>query len=144
MPEESKDLCGLEVDEILENIADDTMDRIKVKNYDVGSVQNRWANVIRTFFESTGILNNRGAETMSNIDAIENIAKNEIGFLNLLQKIFPGTFRHHEQEAIESTGNKFANRDIDRKYIALVWGDVVNDAGMITGHIGRSLKNVLY
>ena len=36
---------------------------------------------------------------------------------------------------------KFADRDLDRKYIALVWGDVKEDEGTTTGHIGRSLKN---
>ena len=36
---------------------------------------------------------------------------------------------------------KFADRALNRKYIALVWGDVKEDKGTITGHIGRSLKN---
>ena len=36
---------------------------------------------------------------------------------------------------------KFAERELNRKYIALVWGDVKEDKGTITGHIGRSLKN---
>ena len=36
---------------------------------------------------------------------------------------------------------KFEERDLNRKYIALVWGDVKEDAGTIDGHIGRSLKN---
>ena len=36
---------------------------------------------------------------------------------------------------------KFEARDINRKYIALVWGDIKEDKGVINGHIGRSLKN---
>ncbi len=36
---------------------------------------------------------------------------------------------------------KFEDRDLNRKYIALVWGDVKEDEGTITGNIGRSLKN---
>ena len=36
---------------------------------------------------------------------------------------------------------KFIDRELNRKYIALVWGDVKEDEGTITGHIGRSLKN---
>ena len=36
---------------------------------------------------------------------------------------------------------KFEDRDLNRKYIALVWGDVKQEEGTITGHIGRSLKN---
>lgn len=35
----------------------------------------------------------------------------------------------------------FFNREIDRIYHALVWGDFEEDEGTITGHIGRSLKN---
>ncbi|MDR4988872.1 MAG: RluA family pseudouridine synthase [Bacteroidales bacterium] len=35
----------------------------------------------------------------------------------------------------------FYKREIDRLYHALVWGDFQDDAGTITGHIGRSLKN---
>ena len=36
---------------------------------------------------------------------------------------------------------KFEERDLNRKYIALVWGDLKNDEGTINGNIGRSLKN---
>ncbi len=36
---------------------------------------------------------------------------------------------------------QFAERSIKRKYIALVWGDLKDDQGTITGNIGRSLKN---
>ncbi|MGB0869321.1 MAG: RluA family pseudouridine synthase [Flavobacteriales bacterium] len=36
---------------------------------------------------------------------------------------------------------QFANRTTDRKYVALVWGDVKEDEGTITGHIGRSRKD---
>lgn len=35
----------------------------------------------------------------------------------------------------------FFDRNIDRIYNALVWGDFKEDEGTITGHIGRSLKN---
>jgi 23S rRNA pseudouridine1911/1915/1917 synthase len=36
---------------------------------------------------------------------------------------------------------KFFDRDIDRSYVALVWGDLKEDQGTITGNIGRSLKD---
>ena len=36
---------------------------------------------------------------------------------------------------------QFFDHSVDRAYEALVWGDVVSDAGTITGHIGRSLKD---
>ena len=35
----------------------------------------------------------------------------------------------------------FYDREIDRIYHAIVWGDFEEDEGTITGHIGRSLKN---
>ncbi len=35
----------------------------------------------------------------------------------------------------------FFDRNIDRIYHALVWGDFEEEQGSITGHIGRSLKN---
>ena len=43
--------------------------------------------------------------------------------------------------AMASLASKFASRDLDRKYIALVWGNVKEDSGTIIGHIGRNLKN---
>jgi 23S rRNA pseudouridine1911/1915/1917 synthase len=36
---------------------------------------------------------------------------------------------------------QFFEKTTKRKYEALVWGDLVNDEGTITGNIGRSLKN---
>ena len=45
------------------------------------------------------------------------------------------------ERAMTFLGKKFEDRDLKRKYIALVWGDVKEDEGTITGNIGRSLKN---
>ena len=45
------------------------------------------------------------------------------------------------ERAMTILANKFVDRDLNRKYIALVWGDVKEDEGTITGNIGRSLKN---
>ncbi len=36
---------------------------------------------------------------------------------------------------------QFFEHSIERKYLALVWGDFAEDNGRIEGHIGRSLKN---
>ena len=38
-------------------------------------------------------------------------------------------------------GKQFFDRTIERRYHALVWGDVKEDKGTIEGHIGRNLKN---
>ncbi|MCK4637834.1 MAG: RluA family pseudouridine synthase [Bacteroidales bacterium] len=36
---------------------------------------------------------------------------------------------------------EFFDHTVERKYVALVWGDFKEDEGTIEGHIGRSLKN---
>lgn len=36
---------------------------------------------------------------------------------------------------------KFFDRDIDRKYVALVWGDVKNDESTVEGNIGRDPRD---
>jgi 23S rRNA pseudouridine1911/1915/1917 synthase len=43
--------------------------------------------------------------------------------------------------AMSALAKEFFDHTIQRKYIALVWGDLGNDKGTITGHIGRSLKD---
>ena len=44
------------------------------------------------------------------------------------------------EKALTNLSLQFFERTIDRRYIALAWGDIEED-GMIEGHIGRSLKN---
>ena len=43
--------------------------------------------------------------------------------------------------AMSSLAQQFFDRTTSREYVALVWGDVKEDEGTITGHVGRSLKN---
>ena len=45
------------------------------------------------------------------------------------------------EQAMVNLSEKFATRDLDRSYIALVWGNIKQNEGTIEGHIGRSLKN---
>jgi len=45
------------------------------------------------------------------------------------------------EEAQMKLGTQFYHHTIERKYRALVWGDVKEDKGIIEGKIGRSLKN---
>lgn len=44
------------------------------------------------------------------------------------------------ERSIAHLAKQFYDHSIARKYIALVWGDIVKD-GTVTGYIGRSLKN---
>jgi 23S rRNA pseudouridine1911/1915/1917 synthase len=46
-------------------------------------------------------------------------------------------------EAKTNLGIQFANKTTQRKYIALVWGNVKNDEGRIEGNIGRNPKDKL-
>ena len=45
------------------------------------------------------------------------------------------------EKSMTILAKKFEDRDLNRKYIALVWGDMKEEEGTITGNIGRSLKN---
>ncbi len=45
------------------------------------------------------------------------------------------------EQAMSHLAKQFFDRSIDRRYQALVWGDVKEDEGRIEGHVGRSLKN---
>jgi len=43
--------------------------------------------------------------------------------------------------AMVHLAKEFFDRTIDRKYVALVWGDFKEDEGTITGNVGRNLKD---
>jgi 23S rRNA pseudouridine1911/1915/1917 synthase len=44
-------------------------------------------------------------------------------------------------EAASHLAKQFFNHTVDRKYVALVWGDVAEDAGRIEAHIARHKQN---
>jgi len=43
--------------------------------------------------------------------------------------------------ALPHLAAQFFDRTVTRAYVALVWGDLEDDQGTVTGHVGRSLKN---
>jgi 23S rRNA pseudouridine1911/1915/1917 synthase len=45
------------------------------------------------------------------------------------------------ESSLSVMAKKFEERDLNRLYIALVWGDIKEEKGTIIGNIGRSLKN---
>lgn len=45
------------------------------------------------------------------------------------------------ERAMNHLAKEFFDRTIDRKYVALVWGDFKEDSGTITGNVGRNLKD---
>ncbi|MCL4149788.1 UNVERIFIED_CONTAM: hypothetical protein GTU68_023149 [Idotea baltica] len=44
------------------------------------------------------------------------------------------------EEAMTFLSKQFYDRTVDRRYVALVWGDVEKDEGSIEGHIGRHAR----
>ena len=74
-------------------------------------------------------LPNMGDDTRPGL--VHRIDKNTSGILIIAKN----------EKSMTIMGSKFANRDLNRRYLALVWGDVKEEEGTITGHIGRSLKN---
>ena len=47
------------------------------------------------------------------------------------------------EEAMNHLAKQFFNKTSEREYVALVWGNLAQDEGTITGHIGRHPKNRL-
>ncbi|MEO5569643.1 MAG: RluA family pseudouridine synthase [Bacteroidia bacterium] len=45
------------------------------------------------------------------------------------------------ETAMSHLAKQFFDRTIDRKYVALVWGDFKEETGTITGNIGRNIKD---
>ncbi|MFM7021920.1 MAG: RluA family pseudouridine synthase [Flavobacteriales bacterium] len=69
---------------------------------------------------------------------------NEIrpGLVHRLDKLTSGVMVLAKTDyALSHLSKQFFDRTIDRRYRALVWGDVANDEGTITGNIGRSRKD---
>ncbi len=64
------------------------------------------------------------------------------GLVHRIDKDTSGLLLIAKTEFVQSKLAKaFFDRNIDRIYHAIVWGDFEEDEGTITGHIGRSLKN---
>jgi len=74
---------------------------------------------------------------------IENdLVLDRVGLVHRIDKNTSGTIMIAKTEvAMSSLSKLFADRNIDRKYIAFVWGDLKEDAGTIVGNVGRDLKN---
>ena len=67
------------------------------------------------------------AETLPRFGLVHRIDKNTSGLMVLAKT----------DKAVASLAKEFFNHTIQRTYIALVWGDVVEDSGTIVAHVGR-------
>jgi len=72
----------------------------------------------------------------------ENVDGTRPGLVHRLDKNTTGLMVIAKSElALPKLAAQFFDRTVKRAYIALVWGDVEEDEGTVTGHVGRSLKN---
>ena len=109
-------------------------DDILIVNKDAGMV------VHPGFGNWEGTLVNALAFHFKNLPNMGN--ENRPGLVHRIDKNTSGILIISKNEqSMKIMGEKFANRDLNRKYLALVWGDMKEEEGTITGHIGRSLKN---
>ena len=78
---------------------------------------------------------------------IENLPKNSNerpGLIHRIDKDTSGLLLIAKTEfAMANLAKQFFDRTTERRYVALVWGNLEEDQGTITGHIGRSFKNRL-
>lgn len=70
------------------------------------------------------------AETLPRFGMVHRIDKNTSGLLVLAKT----------EQAMRHLAKQFFDHTVDRKYMALVWGDVAEDEGTIVAHVGRNLR----
>ncbi|PCJ23092.1 MAG: RNA pseudouridine synthase [Flavobacteriales bacterium] len=76
----------------------------------------------------------------------ENLPKTDVpnrpGLVHRLDKDTTGIMVVAKTDhALSHLGKQFFDRTSERRYNALVWGDVKEDSGTVEGNVGRSLKN---
>ncbi len=81
---------------------------------------------------------------LHHIDNLPTNANERPGLVHRIDKDTSGLLVVAKTEfAMAHLSKQFFDRTTERLYYALVWGNVEEDAGTITGNIGRSLKNRL-
>ncbi len=106
-------------------------------------VVNKEANMVvhQGYGNYTGTLANALAFHFENLPVGPNEFSGRPGIVHRLDKHTTGLMVVAKTEgALTNLAKQFFDRTTERRYWALVWGDVDED-GTITGHIGRSLKN---
>ena len=73
---------------------------------------------------------NLSEDTLPRFGLVHRIDKNTSGLLVLAKT----------DKAMRQLAKQFFDHTTSRKYVALVWGDVVNDTGTIVAHVGRHLR----
>ncbi|MFT4770462.1 MAG: 23S rRNA pseudouridine1911/1915/1917 synthase [Cryomorphaceae bacterium] len=89
----------------------------------------------------SGTMVNALIHHFDNLPEAEGAIPGRPGLVHRLDKNTTGVMVIAKTErALANLSLQFFERTIDRRYVALAWGDIEED-GMIEGHIGRSLKN---
>ncbi len=70
------------------------------------------------------------ADTLPRFGMVHRIDKNTSGLLVLAKT----------EQAMRHLAKQFFDHTVERKYIALVWGDVEQEEGTIVAHVGRNLR----
>ncbi|MFV0541808.1 MAG: RluA family pseudouridine synthase [Aestuariibaculum sp.] len=77
-------------------------------------------------------------------DNLPNNSSNRPGLVHRIDKDTSGLLVVAKTEqAMAGLSQQFAEKTSEREYMALVWGNVENDEGTVTGNIGRHPKNRL-
>ena len=92
-----------------------------------GNYSGTLVNALAFYFEN--LPNNGGDTTRPGL--VHRIDKNTTGLMVIAKT----------EQAMTHLSKQFFDRTIDRRYNALVWGEMPEESGSIEGHIGRSLKN---
>ncbi len=111
-------------------------DEVMVVNKEAGMV------VHPAYGNYTGTLVNALVYHFDSIDLPNNGVPSRPGIVHRLDKNTTGIMVVAKTEhALTHLGKQFFDRTTERRYHALVWGDVKEDEGTVTGNLGRSLKN---
>lgn len=73
---------------------------------------------------------NISEDTLPRFGLVHRIDKNTTGLLVLAKT----------DKAMRTLAKQFFDHTVKRQYVALVWGDVVEDSGTIIAHVGRNLR----
>ena len=73
---------------------------------------------------------NISEDSLPRFGLVHRIDKNTTGLLVLAKT----------DKAMRTLAKQFFDHTVKRQYVALVWGDVVEDSGTIIAHVGRNLR----
>ena len=90
----------------------------------------------------TGTLVNALAWHFKNLPVMEGNSDDRIGLVHRIDKNTSGLLVVAKTEyAMTHLAKQFFDHSIERKYLSLVWGDVEEEEGTVTGNIGRHEKD---